>query len=756
MLSLVIAAVMGFQQAPTITFKSNFESLEKVVERLARETQIPMAAYGDAKSFPIYINVKDVPVKDLLDRIAVVSGSQWEKKGESYYLTCENMLKQQQSREGDGELISAINATINQPPPKVMSEKELEARFGKGNENPAAISAAMAEMFKGMFAPDDGALKMLQQIGAKDLSTLVEGRRVVLSSNPNSMQGLLKAEAVNAIRANINKLAATSKSKGEGGGGGEMFMMMFGGNGLADPDKVGQAAIFMATFQMLTRNEMTLEIGAYTATGEGVYKRMMQLPITNPQELEALAKGVTPVAMPTTAALYAEGFMAGQELDPMMGLVTGGGGITALMSSFSMGMDPSNGGATAPKRFKPIPKEILAMLQDPEASEPMSQLLGPVMDAEAARGRNVIAMPSDEAIKIAAPIIAKGEVKLESTLAALDRSISQKITTDGTWTTLQASSPLELRSAHCKRKPLHNLLKAGAAKGYVNLDDCASFATVQDSARGSELLALPLITASLRTSDLGSASALTKSGFDPLKLYWSLSDHQKQQLNSKRPIPLAALNPQQTAILARMVFNGPMPPFGEGNDMTEGLTEELETETTRDPDDADGMGMVGAMGAAIIGPMMSMFGMNGAKIESERTVLLPNGIPVVGSIQLHSFDLNAIQAENTADDTRMIGPPELFEMFSGASQAGLPFMQGMHRTFDRYKLAKQKTHILIFKFAKVASYMSMLYDVSVDQSKSYTKDQLPQKMKERMDRLSKIREDMDKEQVPPPAIPPAL
>ncbi|HLO97678.1 MAG TPA: hypothetical protein VK171_03695, partial [Fimbriimonas sp.] len=84
--------------------------------------------------------------------------------------------------------------------------------------------------------------------------------------------------------------------------------------------------------------------------------------------------------------------------------------------------------------------------------------------------------------------------------------------------------------------------------------------------------------------------------------------------------------------------------------------------------------------------------------------------------------------------------------------SGIPFLQGMNRTFDRYKLATQKTHMFMFKFGKAASYFTTLYDVSVDHSKSYTKDQLPEKMRERMDRLSKSRQEIEKQQqqdIPP-------
>ncbi|MEI8282826.1 MAG: hypothetical protein WCG75_10510, partial [Armatimonadota bacterium] len=86
MLSIALASVMGFQE-PTLTFKSNFEPLGKVIERISAETHMPMAAFGDIKAYPIYVNVKDGSVKELLGRIATAAGAEWEKKDNSLYLS---------------------------------------------------------------------------------------------------------------------------------------------------------------------------------------------------------------------------------------------------------------------------------------------------------------------------------------------------------------------------------------------------------------------------------------------------------------------------------------------------------------------------------------------------------------------------------------------------------------------------------------------------------------------------------------------
>jgi hypothetical protein len=295
------------------------------------------------------------------------------------------------------------------------------------------------------------------------------------------------------------------------------------------------------------------------------------------------------------------------------------------------------------------------------------------------------------------------------------------------------------------------LIKSGAAKGYVNLDDCSNFATAQDSARGSELLGLPIVTAEFRTSDLGSATALTSLGFDGLKLYATLTDYQKQALASNKPVALAVLNPGQTSILARMVYNGAMPPMKSGS---EGPFDAMFN--SNDTSSEDNMGGMATLGLAMAGPMMSVLGMGEMMMDAERTVLLPNGIPVVGSIRMKSMPMDGLLAIDNTTGNRMITMPEMLGMMSSPMFDQIPTMKNMKRTFDQYKMAKQTSYLLFFQLGKGASYFTSLYDVWVDDSKTYSKDQLPEKIKARMDTMNNLAAPATTVAAPPPpVIPPS-
>lgn len=722
---------MGFQQ-PTLSFKSNFEPLGKVIERISAETRMPMAAFGDIKAYPIYINVKDVTAKELLDRIATVAGAEWEKKDNSLYLTSNQSLKTQQQKAGDPDLIAAIEATINQPAPKKRSEAEMEAEMKKLDKDPQNMGKIISDVFGQMFQADEGTLDLLRIIGSKDLSSIVEGRRVVLSSTPTSMQVPMSGKAINAVLAYLKKLAVADKNvktKKPDQGGFDISMMFGGGQGLKKPELVNQINTIQTVFQISQRSMLSVEISAYTGDGVGVYKRNVQLPIINPENSKPIVQGETSIEKGGIARDYARALEEGKKIDPFMSILTSAqsGGMGAM--SMFLSPDGPTGMSDAPA--KAISAEIRALMGDPSKNEPLAYLLGPLLDHQAKAGKNIIAMPSDDVISTLCTQLTKEDATIEGVLDAVDRTITERITHDGTWTILQASSPLEFRSAFCKRDALTALVKAGSAKGYVNLDDCSRFATAQDSARGSEILGLPIVTSVFRTSDLGSATALTSIGFDSLKLYATLTDYQRQSLSSKKPVPLAALTPAQTTIISRMVFNGSLPPFKAGEGMSAEIMSGLD-------ESGDNMGGMMSIGLAMAGPMMAAFGMGDVTMDSERTVLLPDGIPVVGSITLKSMPTEGLMAIDSATGNKMITVPEMLGMMNSDMFGQIPGMRNMKRSFDQYKLAKQTSYMLFFQFGKRASYFTSLYDVWVDDSKTYSKAQLPDKIKERMDAMNKV------------------
>ena len=745
MLCIALASVMGFQQS-NVTFKSNFEPLGKVIERLSAETKLPMAAFGDIKAYPIYINVKDVTPSELMDKIASVSGAEWEKKDNSYYLIASQALRAQQLKAGDPELIAAIEATINQPPPKKKTEAEIEATIKNAEKNQQNVTKIMTEMFGQMFQADEGALELLRTIGSKDLSSIVEGRRVVVSSNPTPIQIGMTGKAINGMQAYFKKLAATESKKEVKKPGGEGFDigdMFGGGQGLKKPELVNQINTIQTVFQINSRSNLSVEISAFTREGAGVYRRTVQMPIVNPEMARPPVKGETKIDSSSVAKEYARALEDGKKIDPFMGVLTSiqTGGIGAM----SMFMSPDGPPGVGEAPSKAISPAMRTLMGDPSKNEPLSFLLGPILDQQKTEGKNIIAMPSDDVITTLCALLPKEGTTVEGLMDSIDRTMTEKVTKEGTWTILQASSPLELRSAFCKRDALAALIKSGSTKGYVNLDDCSKFATAQDSARGSELLGLPIVTSVFRTSDLGSATALTSLGFDSLKLYATLTDFQKQALASKKPVPLASLTPGQTNILSRMVYNSSMPPFKSGDGM--GIESMLGT----GEDDADNMGGMMSLGMAMAGPMMSAFGMGDMAMDSERTVLLPNGIPVVGTIMLKSMPMDGLMAIDGATGNKMIAVPEMLGMMNSDMFGQISGMKSMKRTFDQYKLAKQTSYMLFFQLGKNATYFTSLYDVWVDDSKTYTKEQLPDKIKERLESMSKIALPGNDKIPPPPA-----
>jgi hypothetical protein len=750
---LNLALVVALQNpTDTITFQSNFESVEKVVERLARESGVPMTSFSGIKNYPIYINVKNVPLQTLMDKIAEVTGAEWEKKKESWFLSASQDLRKKQEKEGDAEMIAAIESAIAEAskPKKSFEEigKEMASRQDDGKkESQEEMSKMIREMMGSMYAPDAATLSLLRIIGAKDLSTIVEGRRVVLSNNPNQVQVLMNSNAINAIRKFIQEEAAKAveakkaaeakkakeakekaktKKKKTSDGDDDMdedFDMsdmnlggLFGGGGVQNPELVNNLSTIMAAFQINARSVLSVQLSAYTDKGRPLYSKTVQIPIRSTAQAKEPVKGKTKLEVVPSAKAYAQALIDGENLDPIASMITNMGQGTGAM--FDSLFDSTE--KTMPE-LKALSSETKAMMLDPVAYEPLAALLGPVLDGIAKNGTNVVALPSDAVFKTLAREVTKPNLTVEGVLDEIDRTITQQVTQDGTWTVMKASSPLELRSAFCNRVALKNLLSNGKTKGYLNLDDCARFAIAQDNHRGSEALALPMVTAALRTSDIGSISALTAAGFDALKFYSTMTDFQKQTLNANRPLALATLTPAQREILGRMVYSGGMPPMESNGEMWKSLSE-IPAEAE------EAMGGMAAIGMAMAGPMMSAFGMGETKMTNERTILMPNGIPVVGSISMKMFNSQSLVAIDKSKGTSTIAPPEMLAM----GDMDMGFMKMPKRNFDEYQMANQQTFMLFFQFGNSASYILPLYDVKVDSSKTYKKSELPAKIQERL------------------------
>lgn len=740
MFAAALAVVLG-TQTQTITFRSNFETVEKVVERLSAQTQIPMLARGDIRTYPVYLNVKDAPVKETLERLAAVVGAQWVQKDGSWYLSQDQDLRATQEKAGDPEVVRALEATVNAPAPtpEKFDFKELE-KMGDGKQSEAQqqkAMEAMGKMFANMFAADEATMKLLRTIGAKDLSTIIEGRRVVLSSNPNQMQGRMQPNVSNAIVANIQSLAKAELEKRAKAGPkktkpgeedfdiSEMMAGMFGGGGLTSPENANKISLVQASFQIQKRSNLDVSISAYTADGSTVYSKQVSLPIVNPDANRPPVNSGTAVQLSASSKEFIRAMTEYRDLDPFTSMIVNAG--SNPMGMISKMFTGQMGGQAAPPKPIPISSALREKLTDPVNHEPFAEALGDVLDAHAAQGKNIIACPSDDVLTSLLSAVKSNSATVEGILDTIDRAPSQVVSTDGTWTIIRASSPLELRSAHCNRNALRSLLVNASKRGYVNLDDCVQFASQQGRARGSEALAMPFVQAVFRTSDMGTASALTGLGFDSLKLYASFDPGQRAALSAGRPIALASLTIAQRDLIARMVFNGPVPPFKAG----EGVAEMMDTATGSSDETIEDMSGMAAMGMAMGSAMGAgmLFGADG--FSQERTNLLPEGIPVVGSVRMKSFKMSSVMATDTATGQSTISMPELIGMFNSPDENMPPMFKNMRRDYDQYKMATQTSFLFSFDFARKASYFTSLYDVSVE-PKTYNQASLPLKMVERL------------------------
>ena len=83
---MVIAAALATWQA-TVSFSAPAAPAAKLLPKLSQAVGVKMESDARLAREVLLIQAKNVPIKDLMERIAQATGGEWAKEGETYRLT---------------------------------------------------------------------------------------------------------------------------------------------------------------------------------------------------------------------------------------------------------------------------------------------------------------------------------------------------------------------------------------------------------------------------------------------------------------------------------------------------------------------------------------------------------------------------------------------------------------------------------------------------------------------------------------------
>lgn len=220
-MSLVTACLVLLVQTPSVSYTTRGAMLGVIVRDLAALTGKPLKIAASADDEVLVIRAKDVPEKELLDRVAQATGTKWNEQTWTLELDPKARAAKQAEnaeirRKHFAELISWYqDKGKNQPAitsslvaQEVQDLKTAVPDPAKGFGGSPAVEKQVKQIqFRSPITRLGG--KILTLIGAQELARIGRDERVVFSTSPNRFQRRLPREAFAAFetaRAEIQTL----------------------------------------------------------------------------------------------------------------------------------------------------------------------------------------------------------------------------------------------------------------------------------------------------------------------------------------------------------------------------------------------------------------------------------------------------------------------------------------------------------------------------------------------------------------------
>lgn len=186
----------------TITFHGNAETTERAVTEIATLAHLNLGVAGALKRDIVVVDVTNVPVNELLNKLADVEYSSWKKSADSLFLTPDFSKIEKAKETYFSDRANTFQTSIEETKNKnylggfALVPKDSDEATSHEFQNPAGdIIPAIAG-----------------SIGAETLAKMRPGDRIVYSTSPNSLQRLLPYSALQEINSeltpNLKRLAS--------------------------------------------------------------------------------------------------------------------------------------------------------------------------------------------------------------------------------------------------------------------------------------------------------------------------------------------------------------------------------------------------------------------------------------------------------------------------------------------------------------------------------------------------------------------
>lgn len=716
--------------------------LPEALKAIESRTGVSLLAGTPLANEVVMIRVRDVPLADVMNRLAETVGAEWQREGAGYRLSRSVAQEQRDARAAAQARQRAIQKAIDAALAELrrrprLDEATVRDMMGElpwpdrptappgGGRGAGERLVPRIDLRGALVATPGGraAAQIASLIGAGELARIEPGQRVVYSTRPTPMQRPLVGAALGIVQRMIeeervfqevtldmvrSRFPAIDDAMSRGGRSrnepsGPIAKVLF----IVTPGRAegrpGRGA-FRAPWQM------PVEIVALDAQGRQVTRNLGLLEISEDEAAPTGDAGGEPIAFSDEAKAWARAIQFGSRRPG--GGPFGGGPIAEVVGAvFSFGPEDQDDSALK------VADRLRQAMADPLQNEPLAFYVGPAFLA-AAGDENLIASLPDDLLTSLAPAVNAG-ITTGNLLARAASEWNLDVRREGGWMLVAPENRTAARFARIDRAALAAVLSVVSQGRNLSLDELAAYAARRPRGATSWDLALWRI---LNPVSAGTQASQLFGNYEALRLWGLLDTGARQTLLRGQALSLTAIGGPLRAHIDDLVWNS----WDGPRQMASG---------------APATGAASSVSVAAVAPPGRRGGPMGAMMFAnvERTELLPNGIPQGATLRLRvaADPAGAVWAQHSSGQGRILSLGEL--AFQRARERNPGLLPGPDRgpRFDLYQPAKSTIYVFELSLAPNVNMVRALNDYQLDPSaRPGSYDALPGSIRDRVEEIA--------------------
>ena len=654
-LALGAAALMSAAQdtSQKVSFSAPAGIAKNLLPELSKAAGVNFLTSPQTAGEVLLIDVKDVTLKDLMERIAKVAAAEWKQEGESFRLIRSQALAAQQERAFLTERANRLKAEQAKLTQELAGMPALSAAEAKRahDEQAKQIDAVRSAIAEGRPVSSNAInpavmnlnpgtrlmLRLLAAMPPAELAALGAGTRTVYSSAPTRAQKPLPGQANRAIGDFLREYeiwlqANPPKAASEPATG--VPMIMFDGG--LKPMQGGLGKVLLVVSRTQFGNNLQCELRVADAAGDIVTSQFRALndtsvPLAGPGRAATPEAAATPtppagekpleISAPARehAAFLAQSPSRGNGIFIASAGPSPRGGGAAIRVTNELVLGAPAGGGGGPAKPLPVNSAWADKLVHPDRSDPLSFAVSELYLALARdHGKNLVASLTDSLL-IPLGTRAQQPIAPSQLLQIARNELSQNVEEDQSWMTVMPKFPAYERSIRIDREQLANLLTSIQKEGRMSLDALSRYALSRNLPAPNPALDGRYLNA-LFPNAFGEFNQAV-GNWRMHQLYATLDAGQRKRLADGGAINLGALTPQQFRIVDSLVFDDMGGPY-------------LNRAPAPNPGGANRAQSETQMRFAAQGGQTFSFGNGSSKLSDERTEFLAGGLPGAGTLTL--------------------------------------------------------------------------------------------------------------------------